>query len=334
MQYYRASKAEIREQRQKLLKAEQSRERFEQRQARLRRDEERRAAERAQRAEKARGRRPGRARGSRPATAVDPVQAAIERARARKQAGSGSERLKRLKIEASMARVALKKAEKQLLSHDTPEQHGLVAELRAAAEAADKALADAEACLPRDLPSAPPAALDDEAELKKAKAQAAMARAQLKRSEKAFGEAPGAEQRATLDELRAEVERCEATLVRLERHAPKPAAPRDDGQAALKRAKIALVGKRAALKKAEQAGVMDSELERLRGEPASRRARPACRRGRLRQAGAGAGADRQAPGRPTHPRAETELAYARAALKKLERLANADPPHSPPPARA
>ncbi|MBF2905798.1 electron transport complex subunit RsxC, partial [Pseudomonas aeruginosa] len=94
-----------------------------------------------------------------PATAVDPVQAAIERARARKQAGSGSERLKRLKIEASMARVALKKAEKQLLSHDTPEQHGLVAELRAAAEAADKALADAEASLPRDLPSAPPAAL-------------------------------------------------------------------------------------------------------------------------------------------------------------------------------
>lgn len=125
------------------------------------------------------------------------MQAAIERARARKQAGSGSERLKRLKIEASMARVALKKAEKQLLSHDTPEQHGLVAELRAAAEAADKALADAEASLPRDLPSAPPAALDDEAELKKAKAQAAMARAQLKRSEKAFGEAPGAEQRAT-----------------------------------------------------------------------------------------------------------------------------------------
>ncbi|WP_074262404.1 electron transport complex subunit RsxC, partial [Pseudomonas aeruginosa] len=53
VQYYRASKAEIREQRQKLLKAEQSRERFEQRQARLRRDEERRAAERAQRAEKA-----------------------------------------------------------------------------------------------------------------------------------------------------------------------------------------------------------------------------------------------------------------------------------------
>ncbi len=327
VQYYRASKAEIREQRQKLLKAEQSRERFEQRQARLRRDEERRAAERAQRAEKAARARAARAEREEaaPATAVDPVQAAIERARARKQAGSGSERLKRLKIEASMARVALKKAEKQLLSHDTPEQHGLVAELRAAAEAADKALADAEASLPRDLPSAPPAALDDEAELKKAKAQAAMARAQLKRSEKAFGEAPGAEQRATLDELRAEVERCEATLARLERHAPKPAAPRDDGQAVLKRAKIALVGKRAALKKAEQAGVMDSELERLRGElQAAERdlhaAEDAC--------GKPAPELVRIDKRPVDPRTrelKTELAYARAALKKLERLANADP---------
>lgn len=326
VQYYRASKAEIREQRQKLLKAEQSRERFEQRQARLRRDEERRAAERAQRAEKAALARAAQAEREEaaPATAVDPVQAAIERARARKQAGSGSERLKRLKIEASMARVALKKAEKQLLSHDTPEQHGLVAELRAAAEAADKALADAEASLPRDLPSAPPAALDDEAELKKAKAQAAMARAQLKRSEKAFGEAPGAEQRATLDELRAEVERCEATLARLERHAPKPAAPGDDGQAALKRAKIALVGKRAALKKAEQAGVMDSELERLRGElQAAERdlhaAEDAC--------GKPAPELVRIDKRPVDPRIrelKTELAYARAALKKLERLANAD----------
>ncbi|HIH7260384.1 TPA: electron transport complex subunit RsxC, partial [Pseudomonas aeruginosa] len=259
-----------------------------------------------------------------PATAVDPVQAAIERARARKQAGSGSERLKRLKIEASMARVALKKAEKQLLSHDTPEQHGLVAELRAAAEAADKALADAEASLPRDLPSAPPAALDDEAELKKAKAQAAMARAQLKRSEKAFGEAPGAEQRATLDELRAEVERCEATLARLERHAPKPAAPGDDGQAALKRAKIALVGKRAALKKAEQAGVMDSELERLRGElQAAERDLHAAEDACSKPAPELVRIDK----RPVDPRTrelKTELAYARAALKKLERLANAD----------
>ena len=251
------------------------------------------------------------------------MQAAIERARARKQAGSGSERLKRLKIEASMARVALKKAEKQLLSHDTPEQHGLVAELRAAAEAADKALADAEASLPRDLPSAPPAALDDEAELKKAwpgrhgprPAQALG---------KAFGEAPGAEQRATLDELRAEVERCEATLARLERHAPKPAAPGDDGQAALKRAKIALVGKRAALKKAEQAGVMDSELERLRGElQAAERdlhaAEDAC--------GKPAPELVRIDKRPVDPRTrelKTELAYARAALKKLERLANAD----------
>ncbi|MGC3173901.1 electron transport complex subunit RsxC, partial [Pseudomonas aeruginosa] len=53
---------------------------------------------------------------------------------------------------------------------------------------------------------------------------------------------------------------------------PMPAPPADSGLARLTGAKIALVGKRAALKKAVQAGVMDSELERLRGElqPAER----------------------------------------------------------------
>ncbi|EQA7397655.1 electron transport complex subunit RsxC, partial [Pseudomonas aeruginosa] len=102
-------------------------------------------------------------------------------------------------------------------------------------------------------------------------------------------------------------------------------APGDDGQAALKRAKIALVGKRAALKKAEQAGVMDSELERLRGElQAAERdlhaAEDAC--------GKPAPELVRIDKRPVDPRTrelKTELAYARAALKKLERLANADP---------
>lgn len=175
----------------------------------------------------------------------------IEQARAHKQAGGGGERLKRLKIGAGMMQVALKKAGKQLLSHDTPEQHGLVAELCAAVGAADKVLADTEASLPRDLPSTPPATLDNEAELEKIKAQVAMTRAQLKRSEEVFGEASGAKQRATPDELCVEVERCEVTLARLECHAPGPVALCDDGQAVPKRAKIALVSKCVALKKAE-----------------------------------------------------------------------------------
>ncbi|MFU6988625.1 electron transport complex subunit RsxC [Pseudomonas paraeruginosa] len=327
VQYYRASKAQIREQRQKLRKAEQSRERFEQRQARLTRDEERRAADRAERAEKAARVRAAQAEreAATPVAAADPVQAAIERARARKQAGSGSERLKRLKIEASMARVALKKAEKQLLSHDTPEQHGLVAELRAAAEAADRALADAQASPPRDEPAAPAATFDDEAALKQAKVQAAMARAQLKRSEKAFGDTPSAEQQAILATLRAEVERCEDALARLERSSPRPTEPRDDGQAALKRAKIALVGKRAALQKAEQAGVMDSELERLRGElQAAERDLHAAEDACGRPAPDLVRIDKRAVD-PRTRELKTELAYARAGLKKLERLANADP---------
>ncbi|MEI4797813.1 electron transport complex subunit RsxC, partial [Pseudomonas aeruginosa] len=90
----------------------------------------------------------------------------------------------------------------------------------------------------------------------------------------------------------------------------------DDGQAALKRAKIALVGKRAALKKAEQAGVMDSELERLRGElQAAERdlhaAEDAC----------GKPAPELAPGddgQAALKRAKIALVGKRAALKKAE----------------
>ena len=75
---------------------------------------------------------------------------------------------------------------------------------------------------------------------------------------------------------------------------------------------------------AEQAGVMDSELERLRGElQAAERdlhaAEDAC--------GKPAPELVRIDKRPVDPRTrelKTELAYARAALKKLERLANAD----------
>ncbi|MDN5514992.1 MAG: electron transport complex subunit RsxC, partial [Pseudomonas sp.] len=104
VQYYRVAKAEIRELEQKQLKAEHSKQRFEQRQERLRRVEEQKEAERKARAEKA-----ARAK----AAQADAPAAAI--------AAPADEALKKLKIEASMAQVALKKAEKQLAAHDTPE---------------------------------------------------------------------------------------------------------------------------------------------------------------------------------------------------------------------
>ena len=64
------------------------------------------------------------------------------------------EQLKRLKIAASMAQVALKKAEKQLAIHDTAELQNQVSELRAAAQAAEQALQAAQT----SAPSTPPAA--------------------------------------------------------------------------------------------------------------------------------------------------------------------------------
>ena len=177
VQYYRSAKADIREQQQKQVKAEHARQRFEFRQERLRLEEERKAAERQARAER-----------------MAKAKAAKEKADAAKPApvaGSGpsADQLKKLKIEASMARVALTKAEKQLAQHDTPELHAQVAQLKATAEAAQQALAAAES----DATAAAPAAekpakagkpvLDEAA--KKAKIELAMARAALKKAERA-----------------------------------------------------------------------------------------------------------------------------------------------------
>jgi electron transport complex protein RnfC len=83
VQYYRASKAEILQQRQDHEKAEQARLRFEARQARIAREEQEREAMRAARKAAAEQRaRQAAAKGS----GDDPVQAAIERARAKKAA--------------------------------------------------------------------------------------------------------------------------------------------------------------------------------------------------------------------------------------------------------
>ncbi len=229
VQYYRAAKAEIRELEQKQLKAEHSRQRFEQRQERLRRAEEQKEAERKARAEKA-----ARAKA---AQADAPAVAA---------AAPADEALKKLKIEASMAQVALKKAEKQLAAHDTPELQAQVNELRAAAGAAQKALADAQAAAPAPAPK--PAG--DEA-LKKAKIEAAMLKAQLRKLEKL--ETPDDEQQAEIARLRQQLEAAEKSLADLQNQAPAPTA-KPAGDDALKKAKIELAMKRAELKKAEKAG--------------------------------------------------------------------------------
>lgn len=291
-------------------RADQFRERFEFRNARLAREEARRQAEREARAARA-----AQAQQNTAAAPQDAVQAAIERVKAQKAATpSLSDQQKRLKIEAAMAQVALKKAEAQLEVYGTSDLQAQVAELRAANDKAQAALQAAMA--------APPAQVD-EAALKQAKIAAAMSRAQLSKAEKAFGESPTAEQQAQLAELRAAVEQAQQ---RLDAAQGTPAAPVvTEGEARLKQAKVALVNRRAELRGAEQRGASEAELAPLRQALSDAEAA-------LHAAEDASG--KQPPNlqridkRPVDPAVralKTELAYARAEVSKLERQANADP---------
>ena len=314
VQYYRASKAEIRALEQRQLKAEHWRLRFEQRQGRLRREEEQRAAERLARQERA-----ARAQEEKATVELPAAHSVIERVKAEKAVGNAPDQLKRLKIEASMAQVALKKAEKQLAAHDTEQLRVQVAELRSAAEAAKAALAAAEAQSTSTAPAPEVASVTDEAALKKAKIDAAMARAQLKKSEKAFGESPTDEQRATLASLRSEVERIEDRLNLLAAPKTPAASEPTDGILALRQAKQHYVAQRDALRQAERDGATEDEIASIRttladaekalhaAEDASGKAPPELVRTDKRPVSAALRA------------AKTELAYARADLKKLER---------------
>jgi electron transport complex protein RnfC len=306
VQYYRAAKGEIRELEQKQLKAEHSKQRFELRQERLRRAEEQKEAERQARAE--------RAARAKAAQAEAPVagDAASSAVPSSKPAGL-SDQQKKLKIEASMAQVALKKAEKQLTSHATAEMQAQVDELRSAAAAAQQAL---DASMAID-PVATAPAVDDGA-LKKAKIDAAMLRAQVRKLEKL--EAPSAEQQSELQQLRGQLEAAEKLLTDLQVEAPASAKPAVD-DSALKKAKIDAAMLRAQVRKLEKleapSAEQQSELQQLRDQL---------------QAAEKLLADleNQAPAAPTTApqatpeidplkKAKIELAMKRAELKKAEK---------------
>ncbi|WP_417661323.1 electron transport complex subunit RsxC [Pseudomonas sp.] len=307
VQYYRAAKGEIRDLEQKQLKAEQSKQRFELRQERLRLAEEKKEAERKARLE--------RAAQAKAAQADNPALKSTEATAAPKASGLSDE-LKKLKIQASMAQVALKKAEKQLVTHDTPELHAQVSELRGAAEEAQKALDAALAAEPAAAPAGPTA---NDTELKKAKIDAAMLRAQLRKLEKI--EAPTAEQSAELQQLRSQLEAAEKLLASLQAPAAatpaKPAASANDVE--LKKAKIDAAMLRAQLRKLEKieapTAEQSTELQQLHNQL---------------EAAEKLLASLQAPVAATPEKAETsagdplkkakiELAMARAALKKAEK---------------
>ncbi|MFH1271932.1 MAG: electron transport complex subunit RsxC [Pseudomonadota bacterium] len=254
VQYYRAAKGEIRELEQKQQKAEHSKQRFELRQERLRRAEEQKEAERKARAERAARAKAAQSESGSTATTAETAAPA--------QKTSLSETQKKLKIEASMAQVALKKAEKQLATHATAELEAQVADLRNAAEAAQRAL---DAAMQAD--SAPPATAPgpDDAVAKKAKIEAAMLKAQIRKLEKI--EAPDDDQQTELARLRQQLNDAEQALTAAQSAAPAPAAkPADDE--ALKKAKIEAAMLKAQIRKLEKIEAPDddqqAELARLR----------------------------------------------------------------------
>ncbi len=298
VQYYRAAKAEIRELELKQQKAEHSKQRFELRQERLRRAEEHKEAERKARAEKA-----ARAKAAQTPSAGAPAQ---DDAVAGKSSPLSDEQ-KRLKIEASLAQVALKKAEKQLAAHATEELQVQVAELRQAAEAAQRTLAAA-------VPPAAPQPAGDEA-LKKAKIEAAMLRAQIRKLEKT--ETPDDDQQAELARLRQQLHAAETALTAAASAPAKPA-----GDEALKKAKIEAAMLRAQIRKLEKVEASDddqqAELARLRQQLRAAETT-------LAAAENAASDDSAKPaGNEALKKAKIELALKRAELKKAEQAGCAD----------
>ena len=190
-----------------------------------------------------------------------------------------------------------------------------VDELRSAAAAAQQAL---DAAMTAEPVATAPAA--DDGALKKAKIDAAMLRAQVRKLEKL--ETPSDEQQGEVQQLRNQLEAAEKLLADLESQvpaAPAATAPTATEIDPLKKAKIELAMKRAELKKAEKAGSDEAELSKLRdalgnaeqalhaAEEASNKPAPELVR-----------SDKRPIDEATRA-LKTEVAFARADLRKLER---------------
>ncbi|AHL74572.1 electron transporter RnfC [Stutzerimonas stutzeri] len=312
VQYYRAAKGEIRTLEQKQQKAEHSKQRFELRQERLRRAEEQKEADRKARAERAARAKAVQAETSATASQDDPV------ARVQATKAGLSDEQKKLKIEASMAQVALKKAEKQLAAHATPELESQVAELRQAASAAQKAMDDAILAAP-PLPVAPVPASDEAA--KKAKIEAAMLRAQIRKLEKL--ETLDTDQQSELTTLQGQLAKAEQTLAaaQLSASATAPAKPVDDDT--LKKAKIEAAMLRAQIRKLEKLETLDadqqSELSKLQSQLATAEQAFAAA-----QQSAPATAPAKAADDEALKKTKIEAAMLRAQIRKLEKLQTLD----------
>ncbi|CAH0162008.1 electron transport complex subunit RsxB [Pseudomonas brassicacearum] len=163
----------VEEQQARTAKRNHARRRFEQRNARLRREEEQRQAERLARTQRA-----AQAQAQTPDPALDPVQAALERVRAQK-AATADAALKKAKVDLAMSRSQLNKSLKAFGHPPTFEQQSQLIVLQRQFEAAEQALSQLENAAPAAAPAPAPA---QNAELKRAKIQLAMRRAELSKA--------------------------------------------------------------------------------------------------------------------------------------------------------
>ncbi|WP_338496516.1 electron transport complex subunit RsxB [Pseudomonas sp. WP18] len=163
----------LEEQQARAAKRNHARRRFEQRNARLRREEEQRQAERLARTQRA-------AQAPAQPQALDPVQAALERVRAQKAANADAA-LKKAKVDLAMSRAQLNKSLKAFGHPPTFEQQSQLIVLQRQFEAAEQALIQLESAAPQTAPAPAPAPAPN-AELKRAKIQLAMRRAELSKA--------------------------------------------------------------------------------------------------------------------------------------------------------
>ena len=261
VQYYRFAKTEIRNEQEEAKKAERAKIRFEQRQARLEREEAEKIAARNARMAAAAAKSPASSTTATPSPA--PAANGLDEAAAKK-----------LKIQRAAASVALKKAEKALADATDENRSKLEADLKAAQDkvasidsqlgggsstgatpaAAAPAATTAQATNPNGL---------DEAALKKLKIQRAAASVALKKAEKALAEATDEDKSKLETDLKAAQDKV-ADIEKQLGIASVPSATTASAQAApavaneeqakaLKQAKIAVAASKAAIKKAEKA---------------------------------------------------------------------------------
>ncbi|MCL4117041.1 UNVERIFIED_CONTAM: hypothetical protein GTU68_062067 [Idotea baltica] len=195
VQYYQASKADIKEAENKQQKADQAKNRFELRQKRLKLAEEQKIADRKVRAEKA-------ALHKKEIASSDTII---------NDETKQLDQIKKLKIASSIAQVALKKAEKQFASHNTIELKNQIEVLTQTYKSAVEALKQATKTHTDTTEKAVSSKKDDL--LKKAKINFAVKRAEVRKAE-----LEKSTSQSTKAELQKELEAAKQDLLQAELH--------------------------------------------------------------------------------------------------------------------